>query len=192
MMKQVGMIWMVVLVLILFVPAGLWAESMQSSASGSATQSDIGDLLFENSDFEAGALTNWTATGDAFDFQPTKGDNPTARRRRQPSRHQGEYWIGTYEKYNGKPGVSPGQTQGDRPTGTLTSVSFVVSREQIAFLIGGGKHPNKEYAALVVDGREVIKATGKSTETMHKVVWDMRKFAGKQAQIVIKDLPQGG
>ena len=32
-------------------------------------------------DFETGDLTGWTKTGDAFDFQPTKADNPTARDR---------------------------------------------------------------------------------------------------------------
>ena len=32
-------------------------------------------------DFETADLTGWTKTGDAFDFQPTKGDNPTARGR---------------------------------------------------------------------------------------------------------------
>lgn len=192
MMKQVKMMWMVVSVLTLFLATGLWAEPAQYSASDAATQYDIGDLLFENSDFEVGTLANWTATGDAFDFQPTQGDNPTARRRKQPSKHQGNYWIGTYEKYNGKPGLRPGQTQGDRPTGTLTSVSFVVSREEITFLIGGGKFPNKEYAALVVDSQEVKKTTGKGTETMHTVVWDVREFAGEQAQVVIKDLHTGG
>ena len=114
-------------------PTGLWAESMPHSPSGSAARSDIGDLLFENSDFETGDLANWKATGDTFDFQPTKDDNPMARRRKQPSKHQGEYWIGTFEKYNGKPEFRPGQTQGDRPTGTLTSVSFAVSRERINF-----------------------------------------------------------
>jgi len=192
MMKPVRMIGIVVFVLILFVATGLWAEPVQYPASGSELRSHIGDLLFENSDFEAGTLVNWTATGDAFDFQPTQGDNPMARRRKQPSKHQRKYWIGTYEKYNGKPGVRPGQNQGDRPTGTLTSVSFIVSRERIAFLIGGGKYPDKEYAALVVDGREVKRATGKGTETLSQVVWDVRKFAGKQAQIVIKDLHPGG
>ena len=53
-------------------------------------------LLFANSDFEMGDLTNWTADGNAFDFQPTTGDNPTARgRKTQPSHHQGKFWIGT-------------------------------------------------------------------------------------------------
>ena len=42
-------------------------------------------------DFETGDLRGWTATGDAFAFQPTLGDNPTARHRGQPSNHQGQY-----------------------------------------------------------------------------------------------------
>ncbi|MCD4720306.1 MAG: hypothetical protein K8S13_10690 [Desulfobacula sp.] len=172
-------------------PMAFGAHDVSDSVTEETTPLDP-DLLFKNSDFENGDLTNWTADGDAFEYQPTKGDNPTARRRNQPSRHQGEYWIGTFEKYNGNPELRPGQTQGDRPTGTLTSVSFVVSRDQIVFLIGGGKHSDKEYAALVVDGKEVMKTTGNRKETMHEVVWDVRKFAGKQAQIVIKDLHHSG
>ena len=63
-----------------------------------------------------GNLTNWTATGNAFEFQPTKGDNPTARgRKSQPSQHQGDFWIGTFEKYQGKAKQRPGRTQGDKP-----------------------------------------------------------------------------
>jgi hypothetical protein len=45
-------------------------------------------------DFETGDLRGWSKTGDAFNSQPTYGDNPTARHRGQPSQHQGNYWIG--------------------------------------------------------------------------------------------------
>ena len=58
------------------------------------------ELLFDHSDFEKGTLLNWTAEGDAFELQPTKGDNPAARGRER-SRHQGQHWSGTYEDYNG-------------------------------------------------------------------------------------------
>ena len=54
-----------------------------------------------NYGFETGDLTDWVKTGNAFDFQPTWGDNPTARNRGQPSKHEGDWWIGTYEKYQG-------------------------------------------------------------------------------------------
>ena len=43
-----------------------------------------------NNDFETGDLTDWEKDGEAFDFQPTWGDNPTARNRGQPSEHQGD------------------------------------------------------------------------------------------------------
>ena len=62
-------------------------------------------------DFETGNLYGWTKSGTAFNFQPTYGDNPTARRRGQPSNHQGQYWIGGFEKYQGLPGQRPGETQ---------------------------------------------------------------------------------
>jgi hypothetical protein len=150
-------------------------------------------LLFENSDFEKGDLTNWTAVGTAFKCQPTKGDNPTARRRRgQPSSHQGEFWIGTFEKYQGLFGSRPGQVQGDKPTGTLTSIPFQLKGNRISFLVGGGKHLKSEYVALLIEGREVLKATGRHNEQMQREVWDVTAFKGKQAQIIINDqLPRG-
>lgn len=37
-----------------------------------------------NNDFETGDLTDWEKEGAAFDFQPTWGDNPTARNRGNP------------------------------------------------------------------------------------------------------------
>src|SRR5438477_13093473 len=62
-----------------------------------------------NLDFETGDLRDWTATGEAFDGQPIKGDTVVKRRADNKSEHQGEYWIGGFEKL------------GDKPTGTLTS-----------------------------------------------------------------------
>ncbi len=148
--------------------------------------------MFLNSDFEAGDLTNWTPSGDAFDFQPTKGDNPTARRRGQPSSHQGEYWVGTYEKYQGAAGQKPGQTQGDRPTGTLTSAAFEISGDRISFLVGGGKWLDSVYVALAVDGKEVLTAAGNNHESMRRVIWDVSAYKGRLASIVIGDRHSGG
>src|SRR5436305_5982745 len=68
-----------------------------------------------NLDFETGTLKDWTAEGDAFKGQPVKGDTVHARRGDMRSRHQGEYWVGGYEKL------------GDKVTGTLTSVPFKVT-----------------------------------------------------------------
>ncbi|MCF6148326.1 MAG: hypothetical protein E3K37_06675 [Candidatus Kuenenia sp.] len=38
-------------------------------------------------DFEAGDLRGWDQTGNAFYYQSTLGDNPTARHRGRPSGH---------------------------------------------------------------------------------------------------------
>lgn len=178
------------------------ASTTQSPASGetagdnSATDvemSSIYPLLFANSDFEMGDLTHWTAEGNAFSHQPTKGDNPTARNRiTQPSHHQGDFWIGTFEKYRGGPGERPGMRQGDRPTGTLTSVPFEIKEETISFLIGGGRHPKKETVSLLVEGRPVLSATGKNHETLKPVVWDVSPYLGRTARIVITDQHNGG
>jgi hypothetical protein len=129
---------------------------------------------------------------DAFAFQPTKEDNPTARRRGQPSMHQGDYWIGTYEKYQGIGGQKPGQTRGDRSTGHLTSASFEISGDHISFLIGGGKRLDSVYVALVVDGKEVLKATGNNHESMQRVTWNVAAYKGNLASIVIVDQYTGG
>ena len=92
-------------------------------------------------DFETGDLTGWTKTGTSFDFQPTFGDNPTARNRGQPSQHQGDWWIGCYEKFQNKKGDVAGAVQGDGPLGTLTSIEFKIVGSTINFLVGAGNHP---------------------------------------------------
>ncbi len=145
-----------------------------------------GELLFENSDFEEGNLNNWTARGDAFDYmQPTKGDNSSARGVRSV-RQQGDYWIGSYERYDGKTG-RPGDVRGDFATGTLESVEFTITESLISFLISGGEMKDSEYVALVVEGKEVKRATGRGTETMRQVVWDVSAWKGKKAHILIAD-----
>ena len=155
-----------------------------------------------NNDFETGDLTDWEKDGVAFDFQPTWGDNPTARNRGQPSQHQGDWWLGLYEKYQGpkigkKLGQNPGGTQGDGPQGTLTSIEFTIVGETMNFLIGGGNHPWKDDPGpcsvnLEIKGKVVRTSTGKATETMIRVEWDLSGLKGDTAQIVVVDQNSGG
>jgi hypothetical protein len=142
-------------------------------------------------DFESGDLRGWTKTGTAFDFQPTYGDNPTGRNRGQPSRHQGQYWIGTFEK-RPRPSDPAGQTQGDGPQGTLTSPAFTIRGAGINFLIGGGCDLNTVRAELLVDGQPALRATGKCTETMERARWDVSTYVGRTAQIRLVDASDGG
>jgi len=85
-----------------------------------------------------------------FDNQPTFGDNPTARKRRQPANQQGDWWIGGAEDRPSK-STPAGTTQGDGPQGTLTSPYFKIIGNNISFLIGGGCDINNIRAELVID-----------------------------------------
>ncbi len=147
-------------------------------------------------DFESGDLGGWKKSGNAFVFQPTKGDNPTARHRGQPSNHQGKYWIGTYEKYQGNQGQKRGDIQGDRLAGTLTSLSFTIPSGTLSFLVGGGSGFKTRVELLVLDPLEgsirVKYASGRDTETMHRETWDLAPYAGKKGRIRIVDDSSGG
>ncbi len=159
-----------------------------------------------NNDFETGDLTDWEKTGDAFDFQPTWGDNPTARNRGQPSNHQGDWWLGLAEQYQGPEkgaelGQSPGDLAGngrpDQPQGTLTSIEFIIVGDTMNFLIGGGNRPwgvNPEPCCvnLVIDDEVERTMTGSNTETMARKEWDVADLKGKTAQLVVVDNSSGG
>lgn len=156
-----------------------------------------------NNDFETGDLTDWEKTGTAFDFQPTWGDNPTARNRGQPSEHQGDWWLGLAEKYQGPvKGKALGQNPGDladgvdAPQGTLTSKEFTIIGETMNFLMGGG---NRAWGTaepccvnLVIDEKVERTMTGNNTETMTRREWDVSDLKGKIAQLVVIDNSSGG
>ncbi|MCH7228134.1 glycoside hydrolase family 32 protein [Haloferula sp. A504] len=147
-------------------------------------------LLFDNSDFEKGTLENWTAEGDAFANQPTKGDNPAKRGRPDGSKHQGDFWIGTFEDYNGTSG-QPGQNQGDEPTGRLTSVGFEIEQPYLNFLVGGG--PNERTSVrLRVGDKTYLLSPGFASETMQPISADVGEFKGKTARIILLDDETGG
>jgi hypothetical protein len=133
-----------------------------------------------NLDFETGDLKDWTAEGEAFKDQPIQGDTVAPRRPGMQSRHQGQYWIGGYEK------------QGDEPTGTLTSVPFKVTHPWGSFLVGGGSHA-AETCVEIVSGKDVIfRATGTDTEDMTRVAVDLTKYKDKDIFIRIVDKHSGG
>jgi len=144
-----------------------------------------------NWNFESGNLVGWEGTGNAFNTQPTYGDNPTARHRGQPSHHEGNYWIGGYEN---RPAEfdPPGRVQGDGPQGTLTSELFTITGPIISFLIGGGCDIKTERVELLIDGQVVLQATGKCTETMERSRWNVSQYIGKTAQIRVIDASSGG
>lgn len=152
-----------------------------------------GELGFTHN-FETGDLTGWTIVeGNAWDFQPTLDDNSTARGGGGPSRHEGDWWIGGYEKYQGKGGQNKGDVQGDVPQGILESIPFTIIGVEISFMIGGGNHPWDEDPVgptcvnLEINGEMVRTATGAHRETLATKSWDVSDLKGETAVIRLYD-----
>jgi putative membrane-bound dehydrogenase-like protein len=134
-----------------------------------------------NLDFETGTLKDWSAEGEAFKGQPIKGDTVAARRGDMKSQHQGQYWIGGYERL------------GDKPEGTLTSVPFKVTHPWASFLIGGGASPETCVELVRADTKEVFSRTsGLEEENMRRVAIDLKALQGKEIFIRIVDHHTGG
>ena len=134
-----------------------------------------------NLDFESGTLADWIATGNAFDGQPVKGDTVAPRRPGMESGHSGKFWIGGFEHH------------GDERIGTLTSAPFIVSQPYGAFLANGG--PNEKTRVELVrqdSGQVFFQIAGTSSETMRRVVVDLRAHVGKQIMIRLVDASKGG
>lgn len=132
-----------------------------------------------NTDFETGDLRDWRAEGDAFKGQPIRGDTVHRRRSDMHSRHQGEFWIGTYE------------VAGDRPTGRLVSSPFKITKPWASFLVGGGHHEETRVELVLEDGTVIFRASGQDREDMRRVVVDLREHLGKVAYIRIIDEHSG-
>ncbi|MEQ1829010.1 MAG: PVC-type heme-binding CxxCH protein, partial [Pirellula sp.] len=147
-------------------------------AVGVQPTSKSGKLL--NLNFETATLTDWVATGDAFDGQPTRGDTVVVRRGDMKSEHEGEYWIGTFER------------MGDKGTGTLTSTPFVIDRPFASFLVAGGNTNDTRVELVDAATDKVIhKSTGDNTENMKLIVLDLRKWQGNECFLRIVDASKG-
>ena len=157
-------------------------QTQQTQTSASAD----GDVTW---DFETGDLRGWASSGAAFAFQPTRGDNPRARQ--STSNHQGEYWIGTYERYQGRRDEAAGTFQGDRPQGALESQAFEIPPGPLSFLVGGGSEFWTRVELVVIDQIEgeirMLHATGNDSDSMRRITWDLTPYAGRRGRIRIVD-----
>ncbi len=132
-----------------------------------------------NLGFEDGTLRDWTATGDAFEKQPVRGEIDQTRPygKGKTSNHQGQYWFGGYEVH-----------RSDKGKGTLTSVAFKVTQPWASFLVGGGSLPGVRVEIVTKDDGKVIHvARGHNDERMGRSVVDLRKLQGRDIFIRIVD-----
>lgn len=127
-------------------------------------------------DFEGEDYGNWIVEGEAFGSGPARGTLPNQQ---QVSGFLGKGLVNTYL------GGS------DRLKGRLISPPFKIERRYLSFLIGGGNHPGKTCIQLVVDGQVVRSATGKNSERLEWLNWNVAEFEGKEARIEIIDDESG-
>ena len=127
-------------------------------------------------DFESSDYGDWVVTGEAFGKSPARGT------------------IGGQQKVSGFLGNGLVNTflGGDAPSGTLTSPEFTISRKFVNFLIGGGNQVDRTCINLLVDGKVVRTAIGKSNEKLEGHFWRVEEFEGKLAKIQIVDNARGG
>ncbi|WP_155856069.1 discoidin domain-containing protein [Cellulomonas sp. URHD0024] len=123
-------------------------------------------------DFDTALPTGWTATGTAFTGTTAgsaTGQSPVAG-------YLGKGLLNSFTS-----------SSGDGATGTLTSPTFTVDHNTIAFLVGGGKHPDQTGVQLVVDGQVVRTATGADSEQLAWVTWNVADLRGRAATIKVVD-----
>ena len=135
-----------------------------------------------NLGFEEGSLEGWSTKGEVWKGNPVKGDTVFARGRGQVSGHDGEFWIGGYEK-----------SLSDQAQGVLTSDSFEVSHPYASFLVGGGSTP-KTRVDIILDSdpdNVIFSASGKQMETLHTEWVDLSKYLNKRIKIRVVDESSG-
>ncbi|MEW6234887.1 MAG: hypothetical protein AB1656_05830 [Candidatus Omnitrophota bacterium] len=122
--------------------------------------------------FENGSYSDWTASGAAFGAAPVC---QAIGGQSFVEGAEGNYFVDSY--FNGS----------DEAQGLLLSPEFIVESDHIVFLLGGGDDPDRTYVGLLIDGAVVLRAAGKRSEKMERVVWDIRHWRGKKARLEIVD-----
>ncbi len=144
--------------------------------------SDRPDIVFD--DFEHSTYGDWTVTGTAFGSGPVELS--------KVPEYQGDLGGRGKRVVNTHASAPADTVEGrDAATGTLTSPPFVIARDYIGFLIGGGAHPGKTCMNLVVDGTSVLSAAGRNNNHMQPMSWDVRRWSGKTARLEIVDRESG-
>jgi hypothetical protein len=142
-----------------------------------------GDVVFE--DFENGTYRNWTVTGTAFGTRPQTLH--TIAKYQGRINAVGKFFVNSHNVRKGED-----VRQGDAHTGTLTSRKFTVAHDSITMLVGGGAHAGKTCVNMLINGKVVRTATGRNSNQMFPVRWDVRSYRRQSAQIQIVDNATGG
>lgn len=126
-------------------------------------------------DFEGEDFGQWTVTGEAFGNGPVRPDNNQVRTN----------IVG----FMGR-GLASSLSENDgwqARIGALQSPEFIIDRNYLNLLIGGGNHAFRAAVSLWVDGKVARTSAGNDSDELTWVSWDLRDVQGKEAWIGIYD-----
>ena len=163
---------------------GIMVAIATALASGSAspgeTPARAGTVRF---DFETGDLQGWRVVEGKFDFLVC--DKKMFRNRpREKYNKQGRWFLTSLEL--------KGDRSGDHMTGVVESPVFVPTGPEMTCIVGGGRHKDTYIALCTLDGKEVVQARGRNTETMFPVTWHVPGLVGKKVFLRMFDSHTGG
>ena len=132
------------------------------------------DIILD--DFENGTFKNWNIQGSTF----TKPISKDSIKTKIENGH-GKFVAASFSDKDTIHSY-PGKNQGK-----LISKPFIINRNFIQFLIGGGQHETRECVNLMVNNKVVKFATGKNNNALSSVLWNVSALRGKEAVIEIVD-----
>ncbi|HEY6915500.1 MAG TPA: hypothetical protein VI413_12555, partial [Paludibacter sp.] len=142
-----------------------------------ASQLQVTDEAIVFADFESSTYpTGWTVGANpAFSGPVALADinqSPT------PNGFVGTRFVNSYKGNEGKL--------------SLTSTSFVISKNYIKLRVGGGNYPTDTYVGLFINGTRVLSETGANSANLTARTWDVSAYMGQTAEIRIVDNSTGG
>ena len=129
--------------------------------------------LFDNSDFESGALDSWTLRDEGWPQGPIAAANLG-----NPAIVEGGYAYTTATAAERGPTKRPGR---------LSSREFRIDGSNINFLLDGEGAPYEVFVSLFVSGYPVRTAPATDPDRHGPVVWNVEPYRGYPANIVVVD-----
>jgi hypothetical protein len=157
------------------------ARQMRHRKADSEVVEVAPDILLTS--FEDG-WGEWRVEGDAFGEVPHSLEQLIDE---QPAEVRGQYAANSHDRRPGTEGEGS-----DARKGKLISPAFVVTRDYLLFMIGGGDHAGRTCVNLIVDDEVVYSATGRKHNRMDEVRWDVGRWRGQEARIEVVDDHDGG
>ncbi len=126
----------------------------------------------------------WLVEGDAFGEKPHSLEQLLDE---QPAEVKGQHAANSHDRRPGTEGK-----ESDARKGKLISPTFLIDRDYLLFMIGGGDHAGRTCVNLIIDEEVAYSATGRKHNRMHEVRWDVGRWRGQEARIEVIDDHDGG